>query len=105
MNEDSKLSDDGVKVPTLFTRVLIRLAFVLVMLAFFPALPSDASAQVASKPETMLGQGWQWLGNNKDQLSALSALFGGGSLVFAEPNPDPLSRCSYRTTPLCMFPE
>ena len=83
MTEESKHREDGIEVPTLVTRVMIRLAFLLVISALIPALPSDASAHLDSRPETMLGQGWQWLGINKDQLSALSAIFGAGSLVVA----------------------
>lgn len=74
---------NGTAAPSLIVRVLIRLAFLVALLAFIPALPSGASAQSAAKPETMLGQGWQWLSSNKDQLSALSAIFGGASLVVA----------------------
>lgn len=83
MTEGSEFSDDGIALPTRPTRVLVRLAFVLVMSAIFPALPLNASAPVAAQPKTALGQGWQWLGENKDPLSALSAVIGAGSLIVA----------------------
>ncbi len=71
----------------------IRLAFLIVISSLTPALPLDGAEVGRDAPRTVLGQGWEWLKDNKDQISALASFFGALSLVVA-------ARAYYRTQKL-----
>jgi hypothetical protein len=63
-------------------RIAIRIIFLAILSAILPALPGQA-VETGSSPDTFLGTIWRWLGNNKDQIAALTAIVAAISVFIA----------------------